>query len=68
MSFRGQADFIRYDWPYKSGGARVIYLNVPEAKTIVFITLYTKNEKSDLSGAERNALKTIALQIKRELL
>lgn len=52
----------------KSGGARVIYLRVPEAEAIVFVTLYTKAEKSDLSPSEKTTLRTISAQIKKELL
>ena len=52
----------------KRGGVRVIYLRVPEAETIIFVTLYTKSDKSDLRPAERSALRSIAAQIKLELL
>lgn len=52
----------------KRGGARVIYLRVPEAEAIVLVTLYTKADKADLTPAERFALRSIAAQIKRELL
>jgi hypothetical protein len=52
----------------KSGGARVIYLRVPEVETIVFVTLYTKASKIDLSAGERAELHRLAAQIKAELL
>ena len=52
----------------KRSGARVIYPRVPEAATIVFVTLYTKGYKIDLTPAERSALRAIAARIKSELL
>jgi hypothetical protein len=52
----------------KRSGARVIYLRVPEAETIVLVTLYTKSGKADLTSAERSTLRSIAAQIKLELL
>jgi hypothetical protein len=52
----------------RRGGARVIYLRVPEAQAVVFVTLYTKVEKADLTPAERGALRSIAAEIKHELL
>jgi hypothetical protein len=52
----------------KRSGARVIYLRVPEAEIIVFVTLYTKGDKADLTPAECSALRSIAAQIKLEFL
>ena len=40
----------------KSGGARIIYFFHSPRMPIYFITVFTKNEKSNLSQAERNAL------------
>jgi hypothetical protein len=40
----------------KSGGARVIYLFGGENLPIFVLAVFAKNEKSDLSAAERNAL------------
>jgi hypothetical protein len=52
----------------KRGGARVIYLRVPEAETIVLVTLYTKGDQADLTPGERLALRALAAEIKSELL
>jgi len=40
----------------KSGGARVIYLFGGEDLPVFVLAVFAKNEKSDLSAAERNAL------------
>jgi hypothetical protein len=52
----------------KSSGARAIYLRVPAAHAIILVTIYTKAEKSDLTPEERATLRSIASQIKKELL
>lgn len=40
----------------KSGGARIIYLFSGESLPVFVLAVFAKNEKSDLSSAERNAL------------
>jgi hypothetical protein len=40
----------------KSGGARIIYLFGGENLPIFVLAVFAKNEKSNLSAAERNAL------------
>jgi mRNA-degrading endonuclease RelE of RelBE toxin-antitoxin system len=40
----------------KSGGARIIYLFSGESLPVFVLAVFAKNEKSDLSPAERNAL------------
>jgi hypothetical protein len=40
----------------KSGGARIIYLFSGESLPMFVLAAFAKNEKSDLSRAERNAL------------
>jgi hypothetical protein len=40
----------------KSGGARIIYLFSGEALPVFVPAVFAKNEKSNLSAAERNAL------------
>jgi len=40
----------------KSGGARIIYLFSGESLPVFVLAAFAKNEKSDLSPAERNAL------------
>ena len=41
----------------KSGGARVVYIWRNERFPVFLITVFSKNEKGNLSVAERNALK-----------
>ncbi len=48
----------------KSGGARVIYLYVPEQKTIYLATIYGKSQKNDLTREEENALRKAADKIR----
>src|ERR1700687_5417798 len=40
----------------KSGGARIIYLFSGETLPVFVLTVFAKNEKANLSAAERNAL------------
>ncbi len=40
----------------KRGGARIIYLFSGESLPVFILAVFAKNEKSDLSAAERNAL------------
>ncbi len=49
----------------KSGGARIIYLFGGQDLPIFILAVFAKNEKSDLSAAERNALgKMVDVMIK----
>jgi hypothetical protein len=48
----------------KRGGARVIYLHVPEADWILLLDIYDKDEKDDLAQKERLALKRLAAEFK----
>jgi mRNA-degrading endonuclease RelE of RelBE toxin-antitoxin system len=48
----------------KRGGARVIYLYVPEAKRFYMIDIYGKEEKADLSPADKKVLGQLAQAIK----
>lgn len=50
----------------KRGGARVIYLHVPEANWIYLLEVYGKDEKDDLSAAEKKILKRLAGEFKKE--
>ena len=50
----------------KRGGARVVYLHVPEAKVIYLMDIYGKGEQEDLSAAEKKLLKALADQYKRQ--
>ncbi|MBT3926398.1 MAG: type II toxin-antitoxin system RelE/ParE family toxin [Rhodospirillaceae bacterium] len=47
----------------KRGGARVIYYYFNKAHPVFLLAAYGKNEKSDLSSAERNALKAVSKRI-----
>ena len=51
----------------KSGGIRVIYLDIQEHKTLYLVLAYPKNVKDTLSIAEANELKIIATNIKKNL-
>lgn len=48
----------------KRGGARVIYLYVSEAKTIILLYLFKKSDSENISKAQRNQLGRLAEQIK----
>ena len=50
----------------KRGGARVIYLHVPEAKRFYLLDVYGKDEKDDLSAKEKKLLKKLAEKLKLE--
>jgi hypothetical protein len=50
----------------KRGGARMIYLHVPDANWILLLDIYGKAEKDDLSAAERTVLRRLAEQFKQE--
>ena len=68
---RGAGGFrkVRFALPGcgKSGGVRVIYLDIPEAETLYLMLAYPKSEKDSLSDAEKNQLKLIAADIKAAL-
>lgn len=48
----------------KRGGARILYLHIPEVDWIYLVHAYGKDEKDDLSKAERDQLAQIAQEIK----
>jgi hypothetical protein len=48
----------------KRGGARVIYLHIPEAKCFYLIDIYGKDEQDDLSAAEKKEFGALARAIK----
>lgn len=48
----------------KSGGVRVIYYFHSEAMPIYLLTVFGKNEKADLSGAERKELAALVRLLK----
>lgn len=50
----------------KSGGSRVIYIDIELKETIYFINVYSKNEKDDLTEEEKEAFKTVVKILKEE--
>lgn len=51
----------------KRGGARMIFWYFDERNPVYLITVFAKNEKSDLSAAERNALRKLTAAMKAEM-
>jgi len=49
----------------KRGGARVIYLHIPEADQFLMLDIYGKGEKDDLTPAEKEDLRGLAREYKR---
>lgn len=49
----------------KSGGARVIYLDVVFSEHLYLITAFPKNQKANLSKEERNQMKALVAAIKQ---
>jgi putative transcriptional regulator len=49
----------------KRGGARVIYLHIPEADRFLMLDVYGKGEKEDLSPAEKKDLGELAREYKK---
>ena len=49
----------------KSGGARVCYLDIPSVCKLFLLIAYAKNEQENISMKERNALKQVALTLKK---
>jgi hypothetical protein len=52
----------------KRGGVRIIYLYIPEAFRIDFIDAYGKDEKDDLTPAQKKWLKESSRVLKQEAL
>ena len=50
----------------KRGGFRVDYLDIPEVEMLIFLVMYAKNEKDDLSSEEKKKIAKKVLQIKEE--
>jgi len=50
----------------KRGGARVIYLLIPEADRIDLLLVYGKDEQDDLTPAQKKTLKGLADRMRRE--
>lgn len=52
----------------KSGGVRVMYVDFPQFEKLFFLAVYSKNEKDNISMAERNALKKLARILESEVM
>jgi hypothetical protein len=50
----------------RSGGARVIYLNLPQHHVIIFFYIYTKAKSENLTPDQDRRLRTAVETIKRE--
>jgi len=50
----------------KRGGARVIYMHVPEASVIYLITVYGKGQKDDLSPRDKKLCRQLAAILKQQ--
>lgn len=51
----------------KSGGARIIYYFHGERLPVFALTIFAKNERADLTPAERNAMAAVVRAIKQQL-
>jgi len=49
----------------KRGGARVIYLHIPEVDQFLMVDIYGKGEKEDLTPVEKKGLRELAREYKR---
>lgn len=49
-----------------SGGARVLYLHIPNRRLIYLLTLFTKGDADNLSADGKKAVRNLAEQIKHE--
>lgn len=52
----------------KRGGARVVYLDIPEAERIDLVTIYGKNEQDDLDAGQKKLLARLARQARIQAL
>lgn len=50
----------------KSGGGRVIYVDVFEKEKLYFLFAYSKNVQENLTQEQKKAIRTIIEQIKKE--
>ena len=50
----------------KRGGARVVYLYVPEAKWFFMLDIYGKDEQDDLSTAQKKTLTQLVDELKHQ--
>ncbi len=57
---------IRLQGRGKSGGGRVIYLDVFEKGSLYRLFSYPKNVQENLTSEQKNAIKTLVEEIKKE--
>lgn len=50
----------------KRGGARVVYLDIPEAHRIDLVTVYGKDEQDDLTFEQKRVLSQLAKEARAE--
>ena len=58
---------ISFEGKGKSGSGRVVYIDFAVHETIYFITVYPKNEKDNLTQAERNAIAKMIVRLEQGL-
>jgi putative transcriptional regulator len=51
----------------KRGGARVIYLHIPEVDKFLMLDVYGKNEKEELTPTEKKELRELAGEYKKHV-
>ncbi|MDR1863846.1 MAG: type II toxin-antitoxin system RelE/ParE family toxin [Treponema sp.] len=51
----------------KSGGVRILYIDMPATQIICMVDLFPKNEKDNLTKDEKNKIKRVVKQIVEEL-
>ena len=56
---------IAFEGQGKRGSGRVAYVDFTAHKTVYLITAYPKNEKDNLSKAERNAIAKMIIALKK---
>ena len=52
----------------KRGGARIIYLYVPEASRFLMLDIYGKDEQDDLTAVERRILASLAAEYRQSVI
>jgi hypothetical protein len=58
---------IAFEGQGKSGSGRVVYVDFTVHETVYLITAYPKNEKDNLSKAERNAIAKMIVRLEQGL-
>ena len=51
----------------KSGAMRVCYAHVPGSSAVIFAILFAKNEKANLTPAEKSEIRALLERVKRSL-